>query len=211
MPGRPHHIHCLHIVARYRRVLAGVLAAVSVSCVMWATTSDTGPNITVVALARDVPTGHVVRPGDVITVDVPSAAVPDGALTELHQVKDQRVGSPIRSGSIVTDAMLQTPDSVLLAAAPGTVAVALPVQSPALRDRLSIGDSVMAVGCSANTDAPSQVLVKRAMVVGLHDSSTDGFVGGETKIEALLAVKSHEAINLAEIRALDCIHLALLP
>ena len=60
----------------------------------------------VVTAARDLTGATVLAPDDVTLAEVPSDALPDGAVAAMAEVQGRRTAGPIRAGEIITDVRL---------------------------------------------------------------------------------------------------------
>lgn len=155
---------------RRRLVAALLLAAAAGVSVEALRPVPPDPGDDVVALAADLPAGHVVREGDLLAVPVPADAVPDGAVTTPAAAVGRRLAGPARAGELVTDARLAGP-GLLVGAPPGSVAVGVPLPA-ASAGLVAPGDAVLVLAAPADPvlatgdGSPSAaVLAGRAVVL----------------------------------------------
>jgi Flp pilus assembly protein CpaB len=84
---------------RTRALVVVTLATVVVAGVAHAAASPHGPPTPVLVAARDLPTGHVLAPGDLRRAHWPRDLVPAGATTRLEGT----VVGPLPRGAVATD------------------------------------------------------------------------------------------------------------
>lgn len=124
---------------RHRRLVAAVLAALSVAFGLAAVRPPAPAGVRVLTAARDLPGGTELREQDIRPVMMPSAAVPDGALRD--RVVGRVLAGPMRRGEIVTDTRL-VGDGLLKGYGPGTVAAPIRVADTAALRLLRPGDRI---------------------------------------------------------------------
>ncbi|HEX5493788.1 MAG TPA: SAF domain-containing protein [Mycobacteriales bacterium] len=131
-----------------RRLLAAVLllAALAVELSGWSTTPGPEPpadhSVTVLAAARDLTAGSVLRAADVRPLRLPPAAVPAHALTDGRAVLGRRVAGPLRRGEALTDVRLVDPGLTAGLSGSGLVAVPVRLADPATAVLLRPGSRV---------------------------------------------------------------------
>ena len=155
---------------RLRRALGIALAALVAVAVTTtvqraeATRAAWGRSRAVVVATRDLPPGHVLEAGDTEVVDLPEAAVPDGAVGRVE------AGRVVRSGAFEGEVLLRrrlAGDGVVGPAAllpEGTRAVAVPVE-PGSAPPLAVGQHVDVVGIVAVDGVPEPALLATAAPV----------------------------------------------
>jgi Flp pilus assembly protein CpaB len=111
------------LLARHRRPLAALSAALAVAAGVAAARPPTPPSTPVLVAARDLDTGAVPGPGDLRTVRLPPGAVPDHALRRPEDTHGRTLAAGVRRGEPITDVRLVGPQ---LRGSPGSVA--LPVR-----------------------------------------------------------------------------------
>jgi len=211
-----------------RRLLAAVLAAAAAGTAVEAlqpAPAERGAEV--VAVAADLPAGHVVRADDLVPLDVPADVVPDGALSARDAVVGRRLVAAVRAGELVTDARLGG-SGLLVGAPPGAVAVGVPLPA-ASTGLVAPGDAVLvlaapsdpllAASAPAGSDgAPgADVLAPRAVVLDLPGAPQEaglGALGGGAPGDGVvvLAVSREEARSVAAaVTGGAGVSLALLP
>jgi Flp pilus assembly protein CpaB len=93
-------------LSRHRVLLSAGLAAGSVATAVTALAPAAAPTTAVVVAARDLTAGVPLGSGDVRTVELPSAAVPSGALVDPAAALGRLVPGPVRAGEPLTDVRL---------------------------------------------------------------------------------------------------------
>ncbi|WP_299038806.1 SAF domain-containing protein [uncultured Pseudokineococcus sp.] len=206
-----------------RRLLAALLVAAAAGTAVEAlrpAPPDRGAQV--VAVAADLPAGHVVRTDDLVPLAVPPDVVPDGALGAPDAAVGRRLVAAVRAGELVTDARLG--GSGLLVGAPaGAVAVGVPLPA-ASAGLVAPGDAVLVLAAPADPllaaagSAPgADVLAPRAVVLDVPGAATGGGVGplggalpGDGVV--VLAVTREEARSVAAaVTGGAGVSLALLP
>ena len=93
----------LRALARHRRGLAALSAAVAVIAVIGAVRPDPVATTPIVVATRDMPAGSTPGPSDVAVVDMPTALRPAGVLRAARQARGVALTGPIRRGEPLTD------------------------------------------------------------------------------------------------------------
>jgi hypothetical protein len=144
------------VLNRRRRVVAAVLVAVAALIVAAGLRAPPPPTVGVLAAAHDLAGGAALGAADVVTVRLPPAAVPDGALR--GRAAGRRTAGPLRRGEPLTDARLLGP-GLLAGYPPGTVAAPVRVADADVGALLQSGDHVdilaAAPGSDGVTDDPA--------------------------------------------------------
>lgn len=146
------------------------------------------------AVADDLPTGHIVTAEDLDAVTVPADLLPDGALTSTDHALGARLIGPVRRGELLTDAGLagaaNQPDPR------GALRVVpVPLADPAVADLLEPGDLVDLVG---PTDPDSPVAPEPVARAALVRDVPAGRTGHRS---ILVEVPESEAARLASTAA----------
>jgi pilus assembly protein CpaB len=138
--------------------------------------------------ARDIAGGTVLGPADVRMVDLPTTAVPGGALPSTAAAVGRTLGGAVRRGEPLTDARVVGPGLARLAGGPGAVAVPMRLADPAVAALLRPGDHVDVVSVPQSGEATVVVagVPVLAIPAGLGDSATG--VAGRTNEGALVVV-----------------------
>lgn len=132
-------------VTWHRRLLAAGLTAAAVALSLAALSPAPPPTTSILVAARDLPGGRLLAAADLITVGLPTAVVPAGAVRPGAAVRGRLLAAPLRRGEPLTDVRLVGPTllSTLARASPGRV-VAVPVRiaDPGAVGLLRAGDRV---------------------------------------------------------------------
>lgn len=104
------------------------------------------------AVAADLPSGHLVTVEDLRTVEVPAALLPDGALTTNEHALGAHLTGPVRRGEFLTDAALTGRPGESDSRGARRV-VPVPLADPSVADLLEPGDLVDLVG-PTNPESP---------------------------------------------------------
>src|SRR5690606_18100247 len=127
-----------------RRLLAALLAALAVVLAVQAARAEPETRPVVVA-AGDLAAGEVLSTGDLETVEMAAALVPDGAVDPASPPVGRTVAGPIRAGEPLTDVRLVQP-GLLAGFEPGTVLTTIRVDDPAAAALVRPGDRVDVIG-----------------------------------------------------------------
>jgi Flp pilus assembly protein CpaB len=93
------------VVLGRRRLLAALFAAAAVATGVRAATAPPAPATVVLTAARDLPSGTVLRGGDLRPVEFQPASVPSGTLAA-DELVGRTTAGPMRAGEPVTDVRL---------------------------------------------------------------------------------------------------------
>ncbi len=156
----------------HRRLLAAVLAAVAVYCVLAALT-DEDPGVAVLAAARPVPGGAILTTDDLTLLTLPAAAVPEGALTVAADALGRTVVAPLPARSVLTSSSLTSGGTLV---ARGRVALPVTLAADAPLALLTVGDRVDLLG--AGQDGAVTVLATAVRVVAIPAPDAGGVLGG---------------------------------
>ncbi|NUU21056.1 MAG: hypothetical protein HOV68_06000 [Streptomycetaceae bacterium] len=110
-------------VARHRRPLAALSAALAVAAGIVVARPPTPPSVPVLVAVRDLESGAVPGPHDLRTARLPPGTVPDHALRRPADTHGRALAAGVRRGEPITDVRLVGPQ---LRGSPGSVA--LPVR-----------------------------------------------------------------------------------
>ena len=135
----------LRVVRRRRGLLAAGLAAGAVATALPQLAPPAPPGLVVLAAARDLRAGASVQTADVVRLELPASALPDGALTDLPS-GGVRVAGAVRRGEPLTDVRLL--GAALLDPDAGLVASAVRVADPAGAALVQAGDRVDVLAAS---------------------------------------------------------------
>ena len=202
----------------HRRLLAAALAAASVACAISVIAPNDPPAAKLIAASRDLPGGVALTDADVVTVAVPLAIAPKGAITVGQSVVGRVLASAIRRGEPLTDVRLVGP-ALIGAGAQGLVAAPVRIADAEAAGLVRPGDVVDVLAASGDAFArtttadaqaaadPGQLAPPQATTahVVAHDvrvvtvprQSEDSAVGGRSSIStngALLLVEVTPAV-----------------
>ncbi|KWW98992.1 SAF domain protein [Carbonactinospora thermoautotrophica] len=141
------------MLAWHRRWVAAALAGAAVLALVGALRPAPPPGQTVLAAARDIPGGVVLRPADLRPVALPAEAVPAGALRPGAQVAGRLLAGPMRRGEPLTDVRLLGPELLAGYREDGRALVATPIRvaDPGVARLLAPGDRVAVFAADART------------------------------------------------------------
>jgi Flp pilus assembly protein CpaB len=178
-------------VARHRRGLAAIAAGLAALSAL-TTLRPAPPEVETVAVAaRDLRGGTRLAAEDVDRVDLPPAAVPDGAYPPSDAPVGRLLAAPVRRGEPLTDAAVVGPG--LASALPtGQVLTSIQVASTtALLVRP--GDLVDVLAGGAGAGSAVDVVAGSASVIAVPRA------GGDAQARAVvLAVDETEALSVAQ-------------
>jgi Flp pilus assembly protein CpaB len=141
------------VLAR-RRPLAALCAAVAVLAAVHAARPSPSETVAVTVAARDLASGTVLGPDDVVVRRFPAGTAPHGAET---QAIGRTLAAPVRRGEPVTDVRLVAPG--LVSGYPGRVALPVRIADPDAVGLLRVGDRVDLVAADPRTGTASYVAV----------------------------------------------------
>lgn len=174
---------------RTRRILAALLAAVTVGLVVHLSMSRPAPeDVPAVVAVRDVPVGEQLGPGDVEVRRLPKSALPPHALTDAAAAAGRTAAVPLTAGRVLLPDDLRTA-ALLDGLAEGTVAVHLPLAEPEVPGALAAGDRV-----DVHSPLDGTVVVDSALVLRTTVGERPGL---------WLAVDTPGAQSLAAARGAD--------
>ncbi|MCA1711857.1 MAG: Flp pilus assembly protein CpaB [Actinobacteria bacterium] len=194
-------------LSRHRGLLAAGLAAGSVASALGVLAPSEVPGVLVLRAARDLPAGAALEEADVAAVEVPRAAVPDGALTALPEVVGRLLAAPVRRGEALTDVRLA--GAALLDSDRGGLAVPVRLADAAAAALLHAGDHVDVLAAAAQPGATpdAQVVADDVRVLAVPATGDDG---GEGAL-VVLAVDAPVARRLAAAAVSSRLSVALRP
>lgn len=147
-----------------RRVAAAVLTAVAVALLLRG--HPTGDRVQVVATARDLSPGTVLRPDDLRLTPLSADTVPAGALRRIDEATGHTLAGPARAGEPVTDVRILGPRLVAAAAGvPDARVVPIRLADPEVADLLREGDRVDVLTAADDQSPDARVLAASATVV----------------------------------------------
>lgn len=184
-------------VLRRRRLLSALCAVAAVLAVVRAVTPPPPETVTVIAAARDLPSGTVLAADDLLRLTLPDSAVPDGAVASSDAV-GRTVAAPVRRGEPLTDARLVGPG--LLAGYPGLVAVPVRVPDAGAVALLRVGDRIDLVVADPAGGRSGRVAddVPVVALPAASDSAGAGLTAGQGGRLVVVAAPEAEAAEIAE-------------
>lgn len=150
-------------MARRRRLLAALCAAVAVAAGLHAAQTPPVDTTAVVAAASDISPGQTVQADDLVRVDLPTDAVPADAATQVESFAGERAASLIGAGEVLTPARLVSAD---LSAEPGHQVMPVRLPDAATASLLQAGDRIDLVSANPQRGG-AEVVVSDVAVVGL--------------------------------------------
>jgi pilus assembly protein CpaB len=192
------------LLARYRRLLGALLAALAVLALVETLAPAAPASRLVVVAAHDLVAGSTLASGDLALVGMPPQLVPAGAAASREDVIGEVVAGPMRAGEVVTDLRLLGPS--LVAGYPrGTVAAPIRVRDAAVAGLLNVGDRIDVYAARSDT-ALADLVAAEVTVVALPRDDDASQQGGLV----VLAVTGAEAAALAEAAATAPLSVTLL-
>jgi len=160
------------------------------------------PTIAVLAAARDLTGGAVPADSDLRTLDLPTDAVPDGALRPGTDLTTRVLSGPVRSGEPLTDARFLAPVSVPA----GSLAYPFRIDDADISALLRVGDHINLYAATSTSAESANLLARAVRVVALPSART-------TTSGALIVVATSPevATRLAQATANSKITVALTP
>jgi Flp pilus assembly protein CpaB len=159
------------VLAR-RRPLAALLAAAAVLAGIHELRPPPPPSVTVLAAARDLPSGLVITADDVTTVDYASGTEPDGLLD--HAI-GRVLAAPLRAGEPLTDRRVMGRE--LADAHPGSVLVPVRLPDADVAGLLRVGDRIDLLAADPQGAAAARLVATDLAVVALP-AAAESSLGG---------------------------------
>lgn len=168
----------LRAVSRHRGLLAGGLAAGATAAALGVLAPTAESGVLVLRAARDLPAGAALATDDVVAVEVPPGAAPDGALRSSAEVLGRLLAAPVRRGETLTDVRLAGA-ALLGAAGAGSLAVPVRLADAASAALLHAGDrvDVLAAATAPGGPAEAQVVAADTTVLAVPSAVPDGGEG----------------------------------
>jgi len=146
-----------HAIARHRRPLAAICAAIAIATALSAITAKRAAGVAVITAARDLPIGTTLTGSDLRTVALPAGAVPAGAITTMSLAVGRSIASPVRRGEPLTDVRLA--NGPLGTPAPGMVAAPVRLSDAEAAELLQPGQRVDVLAASTSTQSQASQAV----------------------------------------------------
>jgi Flp pilus assembly protein CpaB len=183
------------VVARHRRGLAALSAAVAVLALIVAVRPAPTPTTPIVVATRDLPAGAVPGPTDVALVDMPIALRPTGVLRAVRQTEGVALTGPLRRGEPVTDVRVARPGG-----GPDAGTVVLPARF-ADADAVAVlrpGDRIDVLAAPADRQpGPARLIASDAAVVARPSAAPTA--ASTTGALLILEVRRSVAAELAGV------------
>ncbi len=180
------------ILAR-RRLLAAIFATLAVVTTIQVARPTATTRALVVA-ADDLRAGEIVHRGDLETVHVDPAAIPEGAVDPQLLPIGRTLAGPLRAGEPLTDVRLVQAD-LLSGYDPGTVLTTIRLFDPAAAALVAPGDVVDVVGTDPRGRTGTAVIASDATVVTRPEVDDTALDEGTPLV---LAVDQPTALALAD-------------
>jgi pilus assembly protein CpaB len=181
--------------SRHRRFVAAALTAAAVAFGLHALLPAQPASTLVLTASHDLAGGTQVRAKDLMRVALPSAAVPDGALTASGSVVGRMLAGPVRAGQTITDVQLVS-RALLTGYGPGLVASPVRITDAASVGLLQVGDLVDVLAADPRAAGSTSTVAYDARVIAIPAVSSDGGPMG-TGALIVLAVSPAVARSLA--------------
>ena len=134
-------------VRRHRALLGGGLAAAAVAAALPVLAPEPASTVTVLAAAHDLLPGAALTTGDLVSVALPVALVPHGAVEDVAEAVGRSVAGAVRQGEPLTDVRLL---GAGLVHGRGLVATPVRLADPATAALLRPGDRVDVLAASSD-------------------------------------------------------------
>ena len=193
-------------LARRRRPVAAVLAALTVLAVARVLAPPPGPTVAVVVAQHDVAAGQLLGDGDVRTAQLPAAAVPDSAVRTTAEVVGRTVAGPVGADEVVTAARL-VGRSLVAGLPDGRVAAPVRMADADAVRLLRVGDRIDVYAPTTSGDSAPAVL-HGALVVSLPQP--DPAIASGDGALVVLAVTTYDAGRLVQQTARSPLSFAIL-
>ncbi len=166
----------LRVVRRRRGLLAAGLTAAAVASALPVLAPPVEPGTVVLAAARDLPAGAVLDDADVVRLELPARALPEGALPDAP-VAGLRLAGPVRRGEALTDVRLLGA-GLLARAGEGLVASPVRLADPAGAALVRAGDHVDVLAAAPDGGAPVAPTAASDVLVLSVPAPDDAVEGG---------------------------------
>ncbi|MFC7326655.1 SAF domain-containing protein [Marinactinospora rubrisoli] len=197
-PARAHRLAAA--LARWRRPLGAVCAALAVAGAVLSLRPPAPPTIDVLVAARDLTALEPLGRGDTARRAVPRDTAPTGALTPADDPLGAALTAPMRRGEILTTARIADPPAAPYGA--GMVAAPVRVADPGAVALLRPGSRVDVLAAAQDplaaefgaAAAPAELVVRDRPVIAVPGAEP---ADGESGALLLLAVTEEESRTLA--------------
>jgi pilus assembly protein CpaB len=198
---------------RRRRLLAAFLFCLAAGIAVHQLTPTSEIQVPVVVAGDDIPAGTVLTAEHLQLSHMAPSGLPDAAYEAPDPLIGQQLASPVRRGSIFTDASIVGP-GLLTGAPPGTVAVPVRPADPSTLQLLGPGqriDVALSTGNGYEEGSSTRILAHDVVVLWTSTVEQDaqwlGAPGGEGLV--VVAAGPDEATALAGASSSGQVHLVL--
>lgn len=133
----------VRVLRWHRRWIAAAAAFLAVFSAMGVLQPHRTPTVVVVAAAHDLPGGTRLAASDLLRLDLPLDAAPDGVVADAASLVGRVVNAPVTARSPITRATVSTGADLTR---PGHVVVAVPLPNEALAGLLTAGAHIDLIG-----------------------------------------------------------------
>jgi len=189
-------------LGRNRRLAIALLLCLAAGITVHQLTPPPADTLSVLAAARDLPSGTALSATDLTVTDIPPWMLTAGSLARISEAAGKQLAAPLRKGQLLTDSQLLGP-GLLTGTPPGSAAVPLRMADPSSIQLVSPGQLVNVVLTGANGyDQQSASEVLASAVPVLWTSGQGGKTGqwlgtGETDGLIVVAAAPEQAARLA--------------
>jgi Flp pilus assembly protein CpaB len=178
-----------------RRPLAAVTAGCAVLAGLHAAAPPPPSTVAVQTVTHDLPSGAVLRPGDLTSTAYPPQAVPSGAVRDPRRVVGATLATPMERGEAITEQRVV--GQSLLSGYPGAAAVPLRITDGDVVGLLRVGDVVSFVVGDPDGRAAPEDLVDDVPVVAIPRPGRQGAAAGTPGRLVVVAVPRDRAAEIA--------------
>ena len=194
---------------RWRWVCAALILGLLIQSTI-ASISAKNPKTTEVVVAKTaLNTGDELAAHNLQLMPVPTALVPEGAVTTLAEAEGQIIVAPLPAGAPIFEAQLFT-SAFAGAPPPGTVINAVQLDDNATLAVLRPGDKVQLYSPPGDLESnqEAQLLTANAIVMAVQEQQSDGGILGDTshKGTVFVAIPKNEANLVIGLGAKDPLH-----
>lgn len=177
-------------VLLHRRSLAALSAGAAVLLGLQVVEPPAPETVEVWTASRDLDSGRVLAPSDLVRSEVSPDVAPRAALDRAEAL-GRTLAAPMAAGEVVTDVRLMTRG--VLTGYPGHAAVPLRVTDGAVVPMLRVGDRATVVAVDPDGRSAPVPLVDDAPIVALPEADA----GSEQGRLVVVAVPDHRAVEVS--------------
>lgn len=179
----------------HRRALAAVIAAAAVLVGLRSLSPLPPPTQAVWTASRDLPSGTVLRDGDLRRAEVAPDSAPDALIRQRADALGRTLAAPMARGEVLTGMRLMTRG--LLAGYPGRTAVPVRVTDAEVVGLLRVGDLLTLVVADPDGATAPATLVADVPVVAIPRGPSDSLSRGTPGRLVVVAVPDAAAREVA--------------